>query len=107
MNKKDSLDKQMLIHLTKDEFNQIQTACKHASMKQSDYLRHKLLSTSNLNFIPSNDIHNVRLLGFMLTKIFEQLKDTQIIDHDVREINQLITEIKLTVRRLNDELNKG
>ena len=55
MNKKDSLDKQMLIRLTNDEYWQIKTACKHASMKQSDYLRHKLLSTSALSFLPSND----------------------------------------------------
>lgn len=107
MNRKDSLSKQMLIHLTEDEFNQIQTACKQASMKQSDYLRHKLLSTSALSFIPSNDIHNVRLLGLMLTKIFEKLNDTQIIDPEVMEISQLVDEIKITVRKLNDELNKG
>lgn len=107
MDRKDSLSKQMLIHLTEDEFNQIQTACKQASMKQSDYLRHKLLSTSAVSFIPSNDIHNVRLLGLMLTKIFEKLNDTQIIDPEVMEISQLVDEIKITVRKLNDELNKG
>jgi hypothetical protein len=107
MDRKDSLSKQMLIHLTEDEFNQIQTACKQASMKQSDYLRHKLLSTSAVSFIPSNDIHNVRLLGLMLTKIFEKLNDTQIIDPEVMEISQLVDEIKITVRKLNDKLNKG
>jgi len=107
MDRKASLSKQMLIHLTEDEFNQIQTACKQASMKQSDYLRHKLLSTSTVSFIPSNDIHNVRLLGLMLTKIFEKLNDTQIIDPEVMEISHLVDEIKITVRKLNDELNKG
>ena len=107
MNRKDSFDKQMQIRLTNDEYWQIKTACKQASMKQSDYLRHKILSTSNLSFIPSKDIHNVRLLGLMLTKIFEKLNDTKNIDYEVMEINQLIDEIKITVRKLNDELNQG
>lgn len=102
MNRKDAFKKQMLIYLTEDEFKQIQDACKQASLTQFDYLRHKILNTSTVGFIAPNDIHNVRLLGFMLIKIFEKLDDSK----QVAEINQLVQEVKMLVRKLNDEFEK-
>jgi len=106
MNRKYAFKKQMLIHLTEAEFDQIKEACKQASLTQFDYLRHKLLNTSTVGFIPPNDIHNVRLLGFMLIKIFEKLDDSKQIEYEISEINQLVHEVKMIVRKLNNELEK-
>lgn len=106
MNRKDAFKKQMLIHLTEDEFKQIQDACKQASLTQFDYLRHKLLSTSIIGFIAPNDIHNVRLLGFMLIKIFKELDDLEQVKYEVEQIKQVVQEVKMLVRKLNDEFEK-
>lgn len=100
-------NKQIIIRITEDEYQQLKNAHETLKMSQSNYIRLKIFIGSPLNFSDPQDIHNVRVIGLTLTKIFEQLKDTQIIPHELIEIKQLITEIKLTVRRLNDQLDKS
>lgn len=100
-------NKQIMIRITEDENQQIKNACESMNMSQSDYIRLKIFVGSQLNISNLRDIHDVRVVGIVLTKIFEQLQDTQIIPYELLEIDQLITEIKLTVRRLNDQLDQA
>jgi hypothetical protein len=75
-------------------------------MNQADYLRKKIFNESQIILLEKQEIHDVRVTGILLTKLLEKLKDTQLILYELEEIKQLITEIKMTVRKLNDRLDK-
>ena len=98
--------KQIIIRITADEHQQISAACAALHMAQSNYLRLKIFSDTQFSISDQQDIHTVRIMGILLTKILEKLKDTGLILHELDEIEQLIPEIKMTVRRLNDRLDK-
>lgn len=98
--------KQIIIRITEDEYQQMKNAYETLHMSQSDYIRLKIFTDAQPKFLDQRDIHAVRVLGILLTKILEKLKDTGLILHELDEIEQLIPEIKMTVRRLNDRLDK-
>jgi len=99
--------KQIIIRITEDEYQQIKNAYETLHMSQSNYIRLKIFTDAQPKFSDQRDIHAVRVIGITLTKIFKELKDTQLIPHKMMDIKQLITEIKLTVRRFNDRLDKS
>ncbi|MDP6003893.1 MULTISPECIES: hypothetical protein [Acinetobacter] len=99
-------NKKIIIRFTADEHQQISAACAALHMAQSNYLRLKIFSDTQFSISDQQDIHTVRIMGILLTKILEKLKDTGLILHELDEIEQLIPEIKMTVRRLNDRLDK-
>lgn len=96
-----------MIRITEDEYQQMKNAYETLHMSQSDYIRLKIFTEAQPKFSDQRDIHAVRVIGITLTKIFEELKDTKLIPHKLMDIKQLITEIKITVRRLNDQLDKA
>ena len=98
--------KQIIIRITEDEYQQMKNAYETLYMSQSNYLRLKIFTDAQPKFLDQRDIHAVRVLGILLTKILEKLKDTRLILNELEEIEQLITEIKMTVRKLNDRLDK-
>lgn len=100
-------NKGIFIRLTQHEQQQIQHRCQSLHLSQSDYIRLKIFTDAQPRFLDQREIHDVRVLGITLIKIFEQLKDTQIIHHEMMQINELIIEIKMTVRRLNDQLDRA
>ena len=105
--KKALRNKQIIIRLTEDEHQQITASCKVLHMNQADYLRKKIFNESQIILLEKQEIHDVRVIGITLAKIFEQLKDKQIIDDKVIEIKNLIEEIKMIVRRLNEKVGKS
>jgi len=84
--KKALRNKQIIIRLTEDEHRQITASCEVLHMNQADYIRKKIFNES---------------------QIFEQLKGKRIIDDEVMEIKNLIEEIKMIVRRLNERVGKS
>lgn len=104
--KKALRNKQIIIRLTEDEYRQITASCEVLHMNQADYLRKKIFNESQIILLEKQEIHDVRVTGILLTKLLEKLEDTQLILYELEEIKQLITEIKMTVRKLNDRLDK-
>lgn len=100
-------NKQIIIRLTEDEHQQIKDAYETLHMSQSDYIRKQLFTASQPSFLDKREIHDVRVIGITLTKILEKLNDTQMSDDEIKETRQLITEIKMIVRRLNDTVSKS
>lgn len=99
-------NKQILIRLTIDEYHQMSDVCKSLQMNKSDYMRMKILTESDAQMLDARDIHAIRTIGIVLVKLLEQLKDTPIISHELEDIKQLIDELKMIVRRLNDSVSK-
>lgn len=100
-------NKQIIIRLTEDEHQQIKDAYETLHLSQSDYIRKQLFTASQPSFLDKREIHDVRVIGITLTKILEKLNDTQMSDDEIKETRQLITEIKMIVRRLNDTVSKS
>jgi hypothetical protein len=98
--------KQIIIRITEDEYQQMKNAYETLHMSQSDYIRLKIFTDAQPKFSDQRDIHAVRVLGITLKKILEKLNGTQMSDDEIKETRQLITDIKMTVRTLNDQLDK-
>lgn len=105
--KKALRNKQIIIRLTEDEHQQITASCEVLHMNQADYIRKKIFNESQIILLEKQEIHDVRVIGIILAKIFEQLKGKRIIDDEVMEIKNLIEEIKMIVRRLNERVGKS
>ena len=106
MKVKASRNKQIIVRLTADEHQLIKDACKALQMNQSDYIRKKILSDDYAQLIDQRDIHTIRMIGIVLPKILIELKDKDLIPKELTDITQLIDELKIIVRRLNDEVLK-
>jgi hypothetical protein len=105
--KKALRNKQIIIRLTEDEHRQITASYEALHMSQADYIRKKIFNESQISLLKKQEIHDVRVIGIILAKIFEQLKGKRIIDDEVMEIENLIEKIKMIVRRLNDKVGKS
>lgn len=99
-------NKQILVRLTIDEYQQMVASSDTLQMNKSDYMRMKILTESPAQMLEARDIHAIRTAGLVLIKLLEQLKDTQLISHELHDIKQLIDELKMIVRRLNDSVSK-
>ena len=106
MKVKASRNKQIIVRLTADEHQYINDASKALQMNQSDYIRKKILSDDYAQLIDQRDIHTIRMIGIVLPKILIELKDKDLIPKELTDITQLIDELKIIVRRLNDEVLK-
>ena len=106
MKVKASRNKQIIVRLTVDEHQLIKDACKALQMNQSDYIRKKILSDDYAQLIDQRDIHTIRILGVVLPKILIELKDKDLIPEELCDITELVHELKIIVRRLNDEVLK-
>lgn len=106
MKDKDLRNKQILIRLNIDEYQQLSQTCKALQMNKSDYIRMKLLTKSHAQMLDLRDIHAIRINGLVLVKLLEKLKDTPLISHELDDIKQLMNELKMIVRRLNDKMSK-
>ncbi|UIZ59197.1 hypothetical protein LZP46_16060 (plasmid) [Acinetobacter sp. SCLZS86] len=96
--------KQIIVRLTADEHQLIKDACKALQMNQSDYIRKKILSDDYAQLIDQRDIHTIRILGVVLPKILIELKDKDLIPEELCDITELVHELKIIVRRLNDQV---
>lgn len=99
-------NKQILVRLTIDEYQKMVASSNALQMNKSDYMRMKILTESHAQIIDPRDIHAIRIAGLVLVKLLEELKDTQLIPHELEDIKQLINELKMIVRRLNDSVSK-
>ncbi|MCL6248395.1 hypothetical protein M5F00_11035 [Acinetobacter sp. ANC 4945] len=99
-------NKQILVRLTIDEYQKMVASSNALQMNKSDYMRMKILTESHAQIIDPRDIHAIRIAGLVLVKLLEELKDTQLIPHELEDIKQLIDELKIIVRRLNDSVSK-
>jgi hypothetical protein len=106
MKVKASRNKQIIVRLTADEHQLIKDACKALQMNQSDYIRKKILSDDYAQLIDQRDIHTIRILGVVLPKILIELKGKMLTPEELPDITALIYELKMVVRRLNDEVLK-
>ncbi|OOV79448.1 hypothetical protein [Acinetobacter sp. ANC 5600] len=95
--------KQILIRLTIDEYQKMIDSSHVLQMNKSDYIRMKILTESHTQILDQRDIHAIRTIGIVLIKLLEELKDTQLIPHELEDIKQLTNEIKIVVRQLNDK----
>lgn len=98
-------NKQILIRLTNDEFQRMSQVCKSVQMNKSDYIRIKILTEPDTQMLDARDIHAIRTIGIVLIKLLEELKDTQLVPHELEDIKQLINELKMIVRRLNENVS--
>lgn len=99
-------NKQILVRLTIDEYQKMVASSNALQMNKSDYMRMKILTESHAQIIDPRDIHAIRIAGLVLVKLLEELKDTQLIPHELEDIKQLINALKIIVRRLNDSVSK-
>ncbi|RKG47743.1 hypothetical protein D7V64_16335 [Acinetobacter cumulans] len=104
MKVKASRNKQIIIRLTADEHQDINDARKALQLNQSDYIRKKILSDDYSKLIDQRDIHTIRMIGIVLPKILIELKDKDLIPKELTDLTQLIDELKIIVRRLNDQV---
>lgn len=104
MKVKASRNKQIIVRLSIDEHQLIKDACKALQMNQSDYIRKKILSDDYAQLIDQRDIHTIRILGVVLPKILIELKDKDLIPEELCDITELVHELKIIVRRLNDQV---
>ena len=104
MKVKASRKKQIIVRLSIDEHQLIKDACKALQMNQSDYIRKKILSDDCAQLIDQRDIHTIRILGVVLPKILIELKDKDLIPEELCDITELVHELKIIVRRLNDQV---
>ena len=95
--------KQIIIRLHQDEHQQLQSASQKLRLSQSDYVRKKLFEETNRYLIDVKLVHDIRIMGIELTAISRNLKDRQLIDPKLLELNQLISDIKILIRRLSKE----
>ena len=106
MKVKASRNKQIIIRLTADEHQDINDASKALQLNQSDYIRKKILSDDYSQLIDQRDIHTIRMIGIVLAKILIELKGKMLTPEELPDITALIYELKMVVRRLNDEVLK-
>ena len=104
MKVKASRHKQIIVRLTADEHQDINDACKALQLNQSDYIRKKVLSNDYNQLVDQRDIHTIRMIGIVLPKILIELKDKDLIPKELTDLTQLIDELKIIVRRLNDQV---
>ncbi|MDD2945153.1 MULTISPECIES: plasmid mobilization protein [Acinetobacter] len=104
MKVKTSRNKQIIVRLTADEHQDINDACKALQLNQSDYIRKKVLSNDYNQLVDQRDIHTIRMIGIVLPKILIELKDKDLIPKELTDLTQLIDELKIIVRRLNDQV---
>lgn len=104
MKVKASRNKQIIVRLTADEHQDINDACKALQLNQSDYIRKKILSDDYSQLIDQRDIHTIRMIGIVLPKILIELQDKDLIPEELCDLTQLIDELKIIVRRLNDQV---
>lgn len=96
--------KQIIIRITEDEYQDINLACKALQFNQSDYIRKKILSDDYSQLIDQRDIHTIRMIGIVLPKILIELQDKDLIPEELCDITELVHELKIIVRRLNDQV---
>ena len=106
MKVKASRNKQIIVRLTADEHQDINDASKALQLNQSDYIRKKILSDDYSQLIDQRDIHTIRMIGIVLPKILIELKGKMLTPEELPDITALIYELKMVVRRLNDEVLK-
>ena len=99
-----SRKKQIIVRLSIDEHQLIKDACKALQMNQSDYIRKKILSDDYSQLIDQRDIHTIRMIGIVLPKILIELQDKDLIPEELCDITELVHELKIIVRRLNDQV---
>lgn len=104
MKVKASRNKQIIVRLSADEHQDINDACKALQLNQSDYIRKKILSDDYSQLIDQRDIHTIRMIGIVLPKILIELKDKDLIPKELTDLTQLIDELKIIVRRLNEKV---
>ena len=104
MKVKASRNKQIIVRLTADEHQDINDASKALQLNQSDYIRKKILSDDYSQLIDQRDIHTIRMIAIVLPKILIELKDKNLIPKELTDLTQLIDELKIIVRRLNDQV---
>lgn len=104
MKVKASRNKQIIVRLTVDEHQDINLACKALQFNQSDYIRKKILSDDYSQLIDQRDIHTIRTFGIILPKILIKLQDKDLIPEELCDLTELVHELKIIVRRLNDQV---
>ena len=104
MKVKASRNKQIIVRLTADEHQDVNDAARALQLNQSDYIRKKILSDDYSQLIDQRDIHTIRMIGIVLPKILIELKDKNLIPKELTDLTQLIDELKIIVRRLNDQV---
>ena len=104
MKVKASRNKQIIVRLTADEHQDVNDAARALQLNQSDYIRKKILSDDYSQLIDQRDIHTIRMIAIVLPKILIELKDKDLIPKELTDLTQLIDELKIIVRRLNDQV---
>lgn len=75
----------------------------YSSINLTIYVK-KILSDDYSQLIDQRDIHTIRMIGIVLPKILIELQDKDLIPEELCDITELVHELKIIVRRLNDQV---